>query len=766
MAVKYRKKRNKQNYLIYTLITVLLLSVVFLTMVSYLYTTTQEVAYENLHIQTKQIKDDITLQLISDRENLATMANFASKLYRDGESYSLMFDSFKPIGLIENIGILNPDNIFVTKAGVIDLNGLISFADEARKGPYISGRIKDLTKEGYEIIRSAVPINANGQTVGILYGVIKLDKIGEKYNKMAQELDAQLFVYEKESKDLVIDTIHKDLGNITFLKDREYNRGYSFEEMMATDKGFVAFKSAYRNENLHMHYSTIEDIGWMIALGRYDSQVFTEAQAMARVLLFVFLIMLCIMAIYILILVLGEKRTNDVTRYASEIRKRLLETVDGQNNIYDALVELCDFAKSRSAVFFDTNGDDYKYISAESKAIALLKNDRHYFKTELFRYATELYKGNKTAVSVMCIKPNMHLLKTNPTFYSFLKEHKIKDISFAAVVNNINHITILGTVNAKRGKSTRMLEEKVAACFSMALYNKNHINKTEKEATTDSLTGVLNRVSYNKDVALFNEEKADDFSCIYIDVNELHIINNKYGHAAGDDMLLYVANALKDVFSGHRIYRIGGDEFVVFAKNTQQSDIKKGLVKLEERVKLQDYHIAVGMSFRSQNVNTNEMIKEAEIRMYEEKALYYQNKEKVKASVVKDKDFVQIKTGILEIDTILSVLKENYNGIYRVTLDTDKARRILMPAYLGYNESEEHFSSLFSRYVSEEVDPDYYRAVISFMNYEVIKRQLMDDIIPKIRYKKNNGESVVLSVYKLCDGNDVVSDTLWVFSKD
>ena len=66
------------------------------------------------------------------------MANFASKLYSDGESYDIMFDSFKPIGLFANIGILNPDNTFVTKAGQLDLTGKISFEKEAKRGEYIS----------------------------------------------------------------------------------------------------------------------------------------------------------------------------------------------------------------------------------------------------------------------------------------------------------------------------------------------------------------------------------------------------------------------------------------------------------------------------------------------------------------------------------------------------------------------------------------------------------------------------------------------------
>ena len=243
MEIKYGKKQHRKHNLLYTVITAILLCIVFLTTVSYFYYAAEDEAYENLHMQTKQIKDNMQLQLLSDRENLATMANFAAKLYSDGESFDLMFNSFEPIGLIENIGILMPDNTFVTKVGTLNLNGQISFEEEATKGEYISGRVKDLTKDNYEIIRSAVPIKVNGNTVGILYGVIKLDVIGKKYGSMAKELDAQLFVYDKETGNLVIDTIDDKLGNISFLENRKYRDGYSYEEMINSEKGYTSFQS-------------------------------------------------------------------------------------------------------------------------------------------------------------------------------------------------------------------------------------------------------------------------------------------------------------------------------------------------------------------------------------------------------------------------------------------------------------------------------------------------------------------------------------------
>ena len=760
MAITFRQKKHRQHYVLYTVITTILLCSIFLAMVGLLYGDAMNEAEENLHIQTKQIKDDITLQLISDRENLSTMANFAATLYSEEERYDIMFESFKPIGLIENIGILNRDNTFVTRAGTINVSGAFSFEEEVKKGSYISSRVSDITTRGKDIVRSAVPIKVGDETVGILYGVIQLDVIGAKYKQMAKELNAQLFVYDKASGDLIIDNIHNNLGNISFLEDRKYNDGSSYEEFSKNDKGFISFESAYKDENAYMHYSTIDEIGWMIALVRYDSQVFATVKDLTQILLIVFFTMLVVIFAYILVLMTSEQQINNVTSSASDIRKILLETAGEKDNILESLKQVCVFAKARAAIFFNTDGEEYRYIA---KGVALDSEDQKYIRTELFKYVSEVHSIKGKVLNILSIKPTKHLYETNPVFYNFLKENGIFDISLSGTVNGTNHITILAVFNAKRGNQVRILAEKISACFSMALYNKNYLNRTKLIATTDSLTGALNRVAYKNDLRVLEVEKNTNVACVYVDVNELHLINNKYGHAAGDEMLIYIANTLKDIFYGYNVYRMGGDEFLVFCKNITPDIVMANIERVNKELDLRKYHVAAGVSFRTQNIDVEEMVKEAEVRMYESKAEYYQKAKESNDNMPKN-EYVQLQTGIIEIDTMISVLKENYNGIYRVSLDTDKARRILMPAYLGYDEDEEHFSSLFSKYVSDWVQPDYHRAMMSFLNYEALKHQLVEGNTPKIIFNKNNGESVVLTVYKLCDG-ETVENTLWVFAK-
>jgi len=766
MVTKYGKKKRRQNYLIQTVIAAVLISAVFLTTVSYFYISAEKEAYDVLHTQTKQIKDDLILQIKSDRENLITMANFAAKLYADGDDYQLMFDSFKPIGLFANIGILNPDNTFVTRVGSVDLTGKISFEEEAARGEYISGRVEDLTGQDLELIRSAVPIRSGDEVVGVLYGVINLKTIGDKYIRMAKELDAQLFVYDKENGKFVIDTINENPGELSQFETREYNDGYTYDDFINNDKGFSSFKSIFSGEDLYVHYSTIEDFDWGIMLARYESQVFGETHEISRILLVSFFVMALIIVLFILFVLSSEKKQSKTTTYASNIRKLLLEINNQSRNVPETLKMVSEFSNSKASFFIDTDGEEFMHISPEWRNSTFAQSEKAFLAGELFRCAVGLGRNGKATVGTMSIVRNKYLEKKNKGLYDLLKQHNIKSLTFASVTEKNNHVSVLGVVNSTKNDMARILLEDIAICFSISIYNKKHLNRTEIAATTDSLTGVLNRVSYKKDIMALDEEKPSMFSCIYIDVNELHIRNNKYGHAAGDEMLIYIANTLKEVFFGHKVYRMGGDEFLVFAKNENQDNIKKNIEIFVEQLKVRGYNVAIGTSYRSRNVNCEELVREAEIRMYEAKARYYQNKEMNDTSSVNECSYLQTKTGIREIDTMISVLQEHYNGIYRVSLKTDKAHRILMPAYLGYNENEEHFSSLLTKYINDIVHPDSHRAFTSLLNYDAIRRHLSEGMTPRISYKKVNGESMILTVYEIKDSTDISEETLWVFARE
>jgi diguanylate cyclase (GGDEF)-like protein len=103
------------------------------------------------------------------------------------------------------------------------------------------------------------------------------------------------------------------------------------------------------------------------------------------------------------------------------------------------------------------------------------------------------------------------------------------------------------------------------------------MNIQYSNATTDFLTGVYNRRSLDTYLArkIKNMKKNEKFAAFMLDLNNFKIINDKYGHNAGDTALEEAANILKRVVSPHDyLARFGGDEFFIISNIDSERDIR------------------------------------------------------------------------------------------------------------------------------------------------------------------------------------------------
>ncbi len=94
------------------------------------------------------------------------------------------------------------------------------------------------------------------------------------------------------------------------------------------------------------------------------------------------------------------------------------------------------------------------------------------------------------------------------------------------------------------------------------------------QALHDNLTGLLNRWGFERRLqALHDRLRYDqnEHAMIYIDMDQFRIINENWGHSAGDELLRQLAQALKEkVFYRDVLARIGGDEFGVLLEDCPQ----------------------------------------------------------------------------------------------------------------------------------------------------------------------------------------------------
>lgn len=97
-----------------------------------------------------------------------------------------------------------------------------------------------------------------------------------------------------------------------------------------------------------------------------------------------------------------------------------------------------------------------------------------------------------------------------------------------------------------------------------------HFNEAEKAANTDRLTGALTRRGFAKmlgrELRLAGRHNRTT-ALIFLDLDYFKQVNDRYGHAEGDRVLIRVVSALREVLlKDDHIARIGGDEFLVFLR--------------------------------------------------------------------------------------------------------------------------------------------------------------------------------------------------------
>ncbi|MCR5232108.1 MAG: diguanylate cyclase [Acholeplasmatales bacterium] len=145
-------------------------------------------------------------------------------------------------------------------------------------------------------------------------------------------------------------------------------------------------------------------------------------------------------------------------------------------------------------------------------------------------------------------------------------------------------------------------------------------------ASIDTLTGLMNRQCYYHDIRTYKDKVT---YVISIDMNELKYINDAYGHDAGDQALEKVASIIKDNAGPSNIYRVGGDEFVVFYyKQYQDNDLEEIINNINNALAHTSYSCAFGYCKKKDGESLEETIKEADRKMYINKR---EVKEKIKA---------------------------------------------------------------------------------------------------------------------------------------
>ena len=401
-------------------------------------------SFDELTTATKELAKDINNATRTDQTILSAMAELIAGQDEDD------LDS-----VLRTMNTFSLDKTFVSAVALLRPDGTSAALA-------ISDRVTSYFAPEKLVVRNVAPVKRDGETIAILYGMVPLQELSRSYKTDLYGGNAFVLIVDGNTGDILLDTWHDSLGNLSDLRGRKMLKGYTYEEAMEKIPngigGDMCTVSRSTGMTLYLHYEPVGINNWSVVLGVSEQDALAGTRGVVKIL-------------YLMSVIIG----------------------------------------------------------------AIL-------------------------------------------------------LSYLAYISWY-------LISARRG------------VYRMSI--------------TDQGTGLMNRVAYEKCLRKSDQRVIAPAACIYIDANGLHEINNERGHEAGDQLLRAVAERLREQFPRDDLYRVGGDEFVVFPAPAAEAEYEARMRAVSESLAAQGHSISYGIAVCEAANGLRELVREADEKMLGSKRAYY-----------------------------------------------------------------------------------------------------------------------------------------------
>lgn len=144
---------------------------------------------------------------------------------------------------------------------------------------------------------------------------------------------------------------------------------------------------------------------------------------------------------------------------------------------------------------------------------------------------------------------------------------------------------------------------------------------------TDTLSGLFNHRFFHERLAVeigIARQYGEDLAVVVADIDDFDVVNNVYGHPAGDDLLRAVADAIRSVCrDSDTVCRLGGDEFGIILPETAQLEAFEMCLRMERRIRAIDagagssVTVSIGIAgFPAAGADADELARKADGALY------------------------------------------------------------------------------------------------------------------------------------------------------
>lgn len=179
-------------------------------------------------------------------------------------------------------------------------------------------------------------------------------------------------------------------------------------------------------------------------------------------------------------------------------------------------------------------------------------------------------------------------------------------------------------------QSTRVLENSLNDRFALSFQLGEEKERAEEMARTDHLTGIRNRGAITElaeSQILVARRHDSPFAVILLDIDHFKLVNDTYGHGAGDMVLVKLASVLESTVRASDIVgRFGGEEFLVFLPQTAvegalivAENLRKAVAEMQVNFNGQPIPVTISAGVASNAKTLDELVHNADVALYEAK---------------------------------------------------------------------------------------------------------------------------------------------------
>ena len=446
---------------------------------------------------------------------------------------------------------------------------LCSYDYKERK---FESQIKENMKQAQELIESHLKI---------IYKNKKLEKSRNRYQKLF-EISPTALLLQDDSGNII--EVNKALTEITGYSKEELEGNNIFNVLVPTESKEIAKKNIdeiLSGKNLESEKITYDKDGNLHHVKLKESKI--ELQNGENGILTIY---------------------DDITK-EKKSQKRINELLEKRRILLDNI---------EIQVWFLKNLEEYGIVN-QAHADFFGKD-----KSELENKSIHEIK-NSSEEAINSIKANKKVFEEKKTIH---REEKAK--------NADGQMRLLSVTKTPKLDKNGQVKYVVCSAIDITEQRKKE-NKIKYISYHDKLTDLYNRSFLEEEIKRLDVNRKLPISIIMADLNGLKLVNDSYGHKAGDDLLINAADILKECCRSEDIVgRWGGDEFLIFLPNTNKKAakkitkrIKKKLDEIKINYKEKGYiplSMAIGFAIKkNENEDIHEVLNEAEDKMYKHKLI-------------------------------------------------------------------------------------------------------------------------------------------------